>query len=110
MRKMIVLAAVTGLLAGAAGCKVEKKGEDTYEVVTPTPEAKEGARKVTEEAKELGAVAGEKAQEAGTELKQEIHERTAPDTSGTGSSTTVKTETNATSTSTTATQTTTRKP
>ena len=37
-----------------AGCKVQRTGEDTYKVVTPTPEAKAAGQKIKEDAKKLG--------------------------------------------------------
>jgi hypothetical protein len=37
-----------------AGCKVQKTGENTYKVISPTPEAKAAGQKLKEDAKKLG--------------------------------------------------------
>ncbi|HEV7922085.1 MAG TPA: hypothetical protein VGR02_14960 [Thermoanaerobaculia bacterium] len=70
MKKSLILAAA--LLA--CSCRVEKTGEDTYKVVTPTPEAKAAAEKAREQAKVVGEQvrqsAGRAAVATGTALQK----------------------------------------
>jgi hypothetical protein len=83
--KSITIVALTIL---ALACKVEKTGQDTYKVVTPTPEAKAVAKKAEEQAKVLGEKAKQGAadaavkvggamQKAGEKAQSEINETTS---------------------------------
>jgi hypothetical protein len=60
MKKALIL----HLALAAFGCKVEKTGQDTYKVVTPTPEAKAAAEKAKEQAKVVGQEVKENAAKA----------------------------------------------
>ncbi|HKO58790.1 MAG TPA: hypothetical protein VJ276_23185 [Thermoanaerobaculia bacterium] len=89
----------------AFGCKVEKTGEDTYKVVTPTPEAKAAAEKAKEQAKVVGKEVKEgaaKAAEAtGTALQKagrEVREKTTTTTTTTTGTTATTTTTTTTTT------------
>ena len=55
--------AVIGLTLALAACKVEKTGQDTYKVVTPTPEAKAAGEQLKKDAAKLGEKVKEGAKE-----------------------------------------------
>jgi hypothetical protein len=87
------------LALAAFGCKVEKTGEDTYKVVTPTPEAKAAAEKAKEQAKVVGQEVKEGAaraaeatgtalQKVGREAQQKTTTTTTTETTATTSTTT----------------------
>ncbi|MDQ6799801.1 MAG: hypothetical protein M3041_03085 [Acidobacteriota bacterium] len=105
--KRITIVALTIL---ALACKVEKTGQDTYKVVTPTPEAKAAAEKAKEQAKVVGqeikqgaadaaVKVGGAMQKAGEKAKSEVNEHTETVTTETTSTietgTGTKTETRA---------------
>lgn len=102
MKKFSMLVLVLAL----AACKVEKTGEDTYKVTTPTPEAKAAAEKAKENAKVVGAEvkenAGKAAEATGTalqELGQKAQDKTStPEKTTTVTETTVTTSTTSTTT------------
>ena len=71
-KKLIVPAAAAMLLTAA--CKVEKTGNDTYSVQTPTPEARAAAEKATAETQEAGRKINASAQKAADELKPQLQE------------------------------------
>ncbi len=76
MKKLILLIAIVILVIPAAACRVEKTGEDTYQVETPTPEAEAAAQRAKEGAQEAGQDIKEGAQEAGRDIKEGARDAT----------------------------------
>ena len=89
---------IAALLLTAA-CKVEKTGQDTYKVVTPTPEAKAAAQKAAEKAREAthdasAAIAKKTEAPATTTSSTQTTATTSTSTNGTTATTaTVETKT-----------------
>jgi len=65
MKRMIVALALV-----LAACKVEKQGQDTYKVETPTPEAKAAGEKAKENAKVLGQEVKQETKALGENIKE----------------------------------------
>lgn len=65
MKKTLIAVAITLLALPFVACRVEKTGEDTYQVEAPTPEAEAAAERAAEETREAGQAIKEGAQEAG---------------------------------------------
>lgn len=95
MKRNLVIAA----LLLTAACKVEKTGQDTYKVTTPTPEAKAAAEKAAEKTREAThdasvAIAKKTEAPATTTSKTETTATTSTSTNGTTATTaTVETKT-----------------
>ena len=73
MRKQWLVVGVLILLPLGA-CKVEKTGDDTYQVQAPTPEAKAAGQEAAADAREAGQEIKADAKEAGQEIKAETKE------------------------------------
>ena len=90
---------ITAALILTAACKVEKTGQDTYKVETPTPEAKAAAQKAAEKAREVthdasAAIAKKTESPSSTTSSTETTATTATTTNGTTATTaTVETKT-----------------
>jgi hypothetical protein len=85
LKKFILMLAIVILVIPAAACRVEKTGEDTYQVEAPTPEAERAAEQAKEATREAGQDIKEGARDAakatGTALEEagkEIQEHAKP--------------------------------
>jgi hypothetical protein len=76
MKRLMVAAAIVVLAIPFVACRVEKTGEDTYQVETPTPEAERAAQQAGEQAREAGQEIKEGAQEAGQAVKEGARDAT----------------------------------
>lgn len=74
MRKNSILVIGALILMPLAACKVEKTGEDTYQVQSPTPEAKAAGREAAADAREATQEISADAREAGREIKADAKE------------------------------------
>lgn len=73
MRKtFIIIVAIAAILA--PGCRVEKTGEDTYQVETPTPEAREAAQDASTAVSTAAAEIKEEAKEAAAATETAVRE------------------------------------
>jgi hypothetical protein len=85
VKRIIIM---TALLLAA--CRVEKTGQDTYKVVSPTPEAKAAAEKAKEKAREV-------THDASAAIARQTEPSSSTETTGTtATTTTVKTTTTTT--------------
>jgi hypothetical protein len=74
MRNKLSMTVALLALVLVAGCKVEKAGDDTYKVTTPTPEAKADAQKAKDDASRAGAEVKSDARDVGNKVSNAAHD------------------------------------
>jgi hypothetical protein len=74
MKKFVLFMAMILVAIPFTACRVEKTGDDTYQVEVPTPEAERAAQQAGAKAREVGQEIKEEAKELGGKVREGTRE------------------------------------